>query len=313
MNTSNMPQGVINDINDAKALFMDEERIEGVDPQYNRIVDTLEDIVKKQVEEEKELSNDYLFNQEEFIDSLEHVVKDQLSALKKETLSPAEFAERFNRWFIFCDAVANLGITCLYSKDALKMQDYETVFKSLQISKQFETTFLKPRGITVKLTHKNPEIKTKYPWLAMPCLVIKDEQGTEHLIAITPSPFARVWWLDILSSFHNSYQWAMENQLAQEDFDAAPYPTIESYNDSASSGAGVNGFDGPDEEQKDEDEISPDYARSENEPSAFDNDGPETTTAEPEFTSPVRDECTTTTTKANWFQQLVNWVKNLFR
>ena len=44
------------------------------------------------------------------------------------------------------DAVVNLGISCLYSKDALQDKDYEAVFKTLKINKAFESSFLKPRG-----------------------------------------------------------------------------------------------------------------------------------------------------------------------
>ena len=53
----------------------------------------------------------------------------------------------------------------------------------------------------------------KYPWLAMPVLIISDANGVEHQIAITPSPNARVWWLDILAGFHGSYNWVQNESI----------------------------------------------------------------------------------------------------
>ena len=53
----------------------------------------------------------------------------------------------------------------------------------------------------------------KYPWLAMPVLIISDDNGVEHQIAITPSPNARVWWLDILAGFHGSYNWVQNESI----------------------------------------------------------------------------------------------------
>lgn len=211
----NTPIEVQNDINDIKQAFMNEELVEAVDPNYNRMIETLEQAIKQNDEANKE-GNNYLFNQEEFIHALEHVVADQHSALKKEVIQLKQVAERFNRWVVFCNAVVNLGISCMYSKDHLQREDYATVFKTLKINKVFETTFLKPRGIKVELRHKSEKVMEKYPWLAMPVLVIKDEAGEEHLIALTPSQEAEVWWLDILTGFHASYNWNYEDIVPEE-------------------------------------------------------------------------------------------------
>jgi hypothetical protein len=211
----NAPIEVQHDINDVKQAFMNEELVEAVDPNYNRMIETLEQAIKQTDEANKE-GNDYLFNQEEFIHALENIVADQQSALKKEVIKLSQVAERFNRWVVFCNAVVNLGISCLYSKEALQKEDYATVFKTLKINKVFETTFLKPRGIKVELRHKSEKVMEKYPWLAMPVLVIKDESGEEHLIALTPSHEAVVWWLDILTGFHASYNWNYEDIVPEE-------------------------------------------------------------------------------------------------
>lgn len=202
----NFPQSVQHELTDLKQVFLNEDHVENVDPGYNRMIEGLNAAIK-QHDEEREQVGSYLFNQGEFIDSLEHVVADQLSAIKKEKLPMMEVSKRFNRWITFCDAVVQLGFSCIYSKDSLQKEEYATVFGTLKLNKVFETTFLKPRGIRVALRHKSDEINNKYPWLAMPCLVVKDEDGVEHLIAITPSPEAQVWWLDILTGFHNSYNW----------------------------------------------------------------------------------------------------------
>lgn len=223
------PPSVQHDINDAKQLFLREDVVESIDPGYNRMMENLEEVVKQHNDIHK--TTDYLFNQGEFVDALEHVVADQLSALKKEKLTPMQWSERFNRWTTFCDAVVNLGFSCLYSKEALSSEEYDKVFSTLALNKVFETSFLKPRGIRVILSHKSAMVKEKYPWLAMPCLVVKDEQGVEHEIAITPSPNAEVWWLDILMSFHSSYNWnfmaeqAMEDEIAASSIDD-PYAPI---------------------------------------------------------------------------------------
>jgi hypothetical protein len=211
---NNLPPSVQADLNDAKQVFFNEDLVEQVDPGYNRMIEGL-DAAVRQFEEEREQVGSYLFNQEEFVDACQHVVADQLSALKKEKIPMMEVAKRFNRWITFCDAVAQLGITCVYSKEAMHKEDYATVFSTLKVNKVFETTFFKPRGIRVELTHKSPEVKAKYPWLAMPCLVVTDEEGKEHLIAITPSPEAQVWWLDVLTGFHASYNW----DFTPEDID----------------------------------------------------------------------------------------------
>lgn len=223
---SEMPPEVEAEIQAGKAMF--EQMLEEgpKDEHYERILATMEEVIAQQDEEQKTLDG-YIFNQEEFLDACDHVVADQRSALKKEKINSKEFAIRFNRWFTFCDAVLNLGISCLYSKDALKDKDYEAVFKTLKLNKQFETMFLKPRGLKVELRHKSKMVMEKYPWLAMPVLVINDEQGVEHEIALTPSPNAAVWWLDILSSFHGSYNWVLAPQFDMDDEDDVPTTSID--------------------------------------------------------------------------------------
>lgn len=228
MNTSNnLPDDVQSSINAAKALFHSDNTMASADVHYERIMETLTQ-VSDRLQEEAQVSDRYIFNQAEFVDALDYIVKDQLSALKKEKLSPTEWANRFNRWFIFCDAVANLGISCAYTQASLKnTQDYEGIFKTLKLNKTFETAFLKPRGIRVEMTHKSAQVKDKYPWLAMPCLIVKDEEGVEHQIAITPSPNARVWWLDVLISFHGSYSWIVTDPSEYElEMDDIPTTSI---------------------------------------------------------------------------------------
>lgn len=227
----NQPKPVIEfDLNEVKQSFMNEEFVEGLDPTYNRITSALEEAVKQHDEEFRIQGNHFLFDQMAFVATLEHVVKDQLSVLKKDKITPQEWAARFNRWLVFCETVINMGVTCVYSRQALEKEDYQTVFNTLAINKIFETTFLKPRGIKIDLVHKNEQIKNKYPWLAMPCLIIKDEQGEEHQIALTPGPEAKVWWLDVLASFHASFNWDYQGLLDGEGLDSSidnPYASLQ--------------------------------------------------------------------------------------
>ena len=213
-----IPPEVQADISAGKALF--EEALEKGprDEEHERLLASLEEVIVH-LDEEKKAADGYVFNVEEFVDACQHVVADQLSAINGEKIDRVEFAKRFNRWFIFCDAVVNMGISCRYPKDALKDKEYEEVFKTLKLNKVFESTFLKPRRIRVELRHKSKQVMDKYPWLAMPVLVVRDKEGVEHEIAITPSPNASVWWLDILSSFHDSYNWVLAPQFGMGDDD----------------------------------------------------------------------------------------------
>lgn len=251
---SHLPQGVQFDLNEAKQLFMNEERVEDVDPQFNRVVEGLEEALKQHDEEFSVDGNRYLFDQSAFVNALEHVVADQLSAVKKEKLNWQEAAARINRWLVFCEAVVNMGITCLYSREALEKEDYTTVFNTLKLNKTFETTFLKPRGIRVEFRHKNAMVKEKYPWLAMPCLIVKDDEGQEHEIALTPGPEARVWWLDILTNFHASYNWDFQD-LSGDGAAASsihdPYATLD---------------DDEDDEDEDGFTVNPDFVAEQNQP-----------------------------------------------
>lgn len=226
-----LPPEIQAEINATKALFEAEllnDEPTTVDPHYDRIINTLIQ-VSEGLEEENNTINSFLFDHAEFVDALDHVVSDQLSAIKKEKITMPEWSDRFNRWFIFCDTVINLGISCTYSKDALKTHDHATIFKTLKLNKNFETTFLTPRKIRIEFTHKSKQVKDKYPWLAMPCLIVKDEAGQEYQIAITPTPIGRVWWLDILLSFHGSYDWITDhpevNDPDGEEYE--PTPTID--------------------------------------------------------------------------------------
>lgn len=228
--SDNMPSEVRAELDAMKAVIAEQIEAEAnVDPHYDRIVETLETVTEK-IFEQSAAADKYIFNHEEFVNSLDHIMPDQLAALKnqqlpedqRQKLPAAEFADRFNRWFVFCDAVVNLGISCLYTQEAAKKEDYETIFKTLKINKQFEVSFLRPRGMRVELTHKSSVVKTKYPWLAMPVLIVTDEKGEEHQIAITPSPSARVWWLDVLISFHGSYDWVLEEDAGLGDEEDVP-------------------------------------------------------------------------------------------
>ena len=218
-----IPPEVQADISAGKALF-EEALEEGPrDENHERLLASLEDVIVK-LDEEKKAADGYIFNVEEFVDACQHVVSDQLSALKGEKIDRVEFAKRFNRWFVFCDAVVNMGISCRYPKDALKDKEYEEVFKTLKLNKQFEATFLKPRRIRVEMRHKSKQVMDKYPWLAMPVLIVRDKDDVEHEIALTPSPNATVWWLDILSSFHGSYNWVLAPQFGEGDDDEEEAP-----------------------------------------------------------------------------------------
>ena len=220
---SYIPPEVQADISAGKALF--EEALEKGprDEEHERLLASLEEVIVH-LDEEKKAADGYIFNVEEFVDACQHVVSDQLSALKGEKIDRVEFAKRFNRWFVFCDAVVNMGISCRYPKDALKDKEYEEVFKTLKLNKVFESTFLKPRRIRVELRHKSKQVMDKYPWLAMPVLIVRDKDDMEHEIAITPSPNAAVWWLDILSSFHGSYSWVLAPQFGMGDDDEEETP-----------------------------------------------------------------------------------------
>lgn len=200
-----IPLEVQTEINAGKNMF-DSIRDKPHDEHYERIVEDLTRAVK-QVDEEKTQDNTYLFDHDEFVDALDHILEDTRSALRKDKLSTKEFAERFNRWFVFCDALINLGFTCFYSKESLNEGDYESVFKTLVLNKAFESTFLMPRGIKVELRHKREEVTGKYPWLAMPVLVIQDDNEVEHTVSIAPSGHAVVWWFDILAYFHGAHEW----------------------------------------------------------------------------------------------------------
>lgn len=220
---SYIPPEVQADISAGKALF--EEALEKGprDEEHERLLASLEEVIVH-LDEEKKAADGYVFNVEEFVDACQHVVADQLSAINGEKIDRVEFAKRFNRWFIFCDAVVNMGISCRYPKDALKDKEYEEVFKTLKLNKVFESTFLKPRRIHVELRHKSKQVMDKYPWLAMPVLIVRDKDAVEHEIAITPSPNAAVWWLDILSSFHGSYNWVLAPQFGMGDDDEEETP-----------------------------------------------------------------------------------------
>lgn len=232
MNTPDkIPQDVQQQIDGVKAMVeqeLSEENVQQSEAKahYDRIMETLMQVTER-LDEEAEKTERFLFNQAEFINALEHVKADQLSGLKKEKISPAEWATRFNRWFVFCDTVINMGISCRYPKESAKKEDYETIFQTLKLNKQFETTFLKPRGIRVEFKHKSKQVMDKYPWLAMPVLLITDEAGEEHQIAIIPSPNSQVWWLDILLNFHGTYDWNAIDPWDLQSADGAPRSTID--------------------------------------------------------------------------------------
>lgn len=234
MSDKEIPKEVQDDIAAGVAAVQEEiAAIDEYDPNYNRIIAALEE-AQKNIEKEAAQSDGYIFNRDEFVASLPHIVADQLAAIKNQQLPEAErqkltpevFAERFNRWFAFCDAVCNLGISCLKNKEALAKGEYESVFRSLKLNKQFESTFLKPHGIVVEFAFKSRSIKEQYNWLAMPCLIITDEKGEKHKVAITPSVVGQVWWLEILVGFYATYQWQNELLMDQEDFEAATYPAF---------------------------------------------------------------------------------------
>lgn len=175
-----------------------------------RIYSVLENILLQQHEQEKDIKHGYYHDHFEFMESLDHVVNDQFSAIRNDKISITELTTRINRWFVFCDAVANLGVSCLYNKNNANNNDYAKMFGGLRINSAFTSTYLKPKGIVVEFRHKSKEARENFPWLAMPCLVIVDNKGTEHEVAITPTSGASVWWLDILTSFHNTYNWNMD-------------------------------------------------------------------------------------------------------
>lgn len=242
------------DLNAAKQIFLDEDLIEKTDPIYNRIVENLDAALQQHEEEFGREGNHFLFDHAAFIDSLDHVIADQQSTLKKEKLTPKEWSLRFNRWIVFCETVVNMGITCIYSKDALAKEDYATVFNTLSISKIFETTFLKPRGIKIELVHKNDTVKEKYPWLAMPCLIIKDDEGQVHHIALTPGPEARVWWLDTLANFHESFNWEFQGHMDEEGLVTTmdqPYAPLERVEDQEDNPFNIADDDDDSEADKD--------------------------------------------------------------
>lgn len=221
-----IPAQVQSEIDAGVAALQEEIQVaEQIDPHYNRILETLEN-VSSLLEEQAKQEEGYRFDPEEFEAALPHIIADQLSALKKEKLSAIEWAERFNRWFVFSDTVINLGFSYLAPKKEIQKEDYEAVLRTLKLNEQFKNTFLVPHGIQIEMAYKSREIKEKYTWLAMPCLVIVDEEGQKHQIALTTSPLAKVWWLEVLMGFHASYQWTNESLMEQEDYEEAPYPGL---------------------------------------------------------------------------------------
>lgn len=212
MNHESMIQS---DIHEAKQLFMNEAFIDSIDPLFNRVTASLTNVIKEGIDDGL-VENTYLFNHEEFVNALEHIVSDQLSVIHQDTITVKEWANRFNRWMAFCDAIINMGMTCVNNKEAIARQDYEAVFSTLTLNKVFETTFLKPRGIKIVLIHKSEQIKDKYHWLAMPCLELKDKEGQVHHVALCTSPNASVWWHETLSGFHTSFNWDYENLIPEE-------------------------------------------------------------------------------------------------
>jgi hypothetical protein len=95
-------------------------------------------------------------------------------------------------------------------------------------------------------------VKEKYPWLAMPCLIVKDEEGQEHEIALTPGPEAHVWWLDVLTNFHASYNWDFQDLAgdgAAASSIADPYATL---------------HDEEDDENEDTLTVNPDFVAEQN-------------------------------------------------
>jgi hypothetical protein len=241
-----LPHGVQMDLNDAKQPFLHSEFVEKVDPTYNRVIEGLDQALEQHEQFMGDKGNNYLFNHADFVEALSHILTDQRSALKKEKLSIQEFSIRTSRWFVFCNAVVNMGITCMYSREAVQSKDYPSMFQKLELNKQFEVTFLKPRGIKIEFRHKNAMVKEKYPWLAMPCLIVVDEGGKEHEVALTPSPDAQVWWLDVLAEFHESYNWNHEVMMATDGAPASslddPYALLDE-----------------DEEEDDEFSINPEF------------------------------------------------------
>lgn len=212
--------------NESINIFQAEEDTR--DPHYAKMLQTFADVQIK-LDETNASADRYFFNHDEFVAALEFINADQLSVLNEDKISMTEWTKRFNRWFVFCDAVVNMGVSCIYSKQALEKEDYDTVFKGIKVNAIFDTTFLKPRGIKVIFTHKSTQVQEKYPWLAMPCLIITDKEGVEHQIAITTSPRASVWWLDILAGFHESYNWNLDsNEIPLGDEDNS-YASIDGY------------------------------------------------------------------------------------
>lgn len=218
-----LPQDVKENLENIRDAFAaDYSEIEKLDPNYNGVVNHLAEL-QVRLDEQRKGADGYFFNVDEFKDALEHVVADQLSAIAKERITMQEFGARLNRWFVFCDAVVNLGVYCPLDKEALAAKDFEKVFKKIKLNKQFEETFLKKHKIQIEFAYKTGSLKKEYKWLAMPVLVIKDAEGKRHEIAITPSPVGSIWWLELLSEFHGSYQWKSEQEVEQQDFDEAPY------------------------------------------------------------------------------------------
>lgn len=170
----------------------------------------LENIMMQQEEQKENSDHGYYHDHFAFMESLDHVVADQLAAIRNDKISITELTTRINRWFVFCDAIANLGVSCIYNKRNADNNDYAKMFGGLRINAAFISTYLKPKGITVEFRHKSTEARENFPWLAMPCLIIVDNANTEHKVAITPTTSASVWWLDILTSFHNTYNWDMD-------------------------------------------------------------------------------------------------------
>lgn len=187
-----------------------------------RVYAALEKILQEQYEQEDKSDKGFFHDHEAFLESMEHVVQDQFSAIRGDKISLGELANRINRWGTFCDAVVNVGVSCIYNQRFAADNDYEKLFKGLRVNASFNSLYLKPRNIVVEFRHKSEEAKEKFPWLAMPCLIIKGNDGEEHEIAITPSNDGRTWWLDTLTNFHNTYNWNLEPGFITFDDDGEP-------------------------------------------------------------------------------------------
>src|SRR5690606_13564876 len=148
---------------------------------------------------------------------LPFIIPDQLSALKKEKIGPREYGARLTRFYDFMDAVLVEGFTCLYDQEMVKAGRFKEVYETLKLKEDFVEKYLTPHGIRIEYAYKELRVKESQPWLKMPVMIVTDEVGIDHQIAISNSHRIILPWFDLLVKFHSVFAYKEQLEQDQED------------------------------------------------------------------------------------------------